>query len=375
MEEQELKTKLLETNCFKDNEYFEEYIKLIIANEFTQKEAFKTNKHHIIPQCYYTNLNIEVDNSKENIVNLLYKYHILAHYYLSLCTVGRLKYQMASAFFKLLSRKYMYEKFNPKDLDKYQEVYENNRRYMAEVVRNIERKPLSEETKKRLSKALKGKAGYRDDYNKKKQSDRMKGNTYRRGKKMEPQSCLRISISRSGKPLPEGTGNKISIAKTGFKYTEESKKLMSQNGKEKYHKPVVCVETGEVFNSIRGAEIKYNIELQGKLNKPSVVTAGYHWCYLQDFKNFEIKIKPYSRRKIKCLETNEVFNSLKDIKNVYGRVESCKIDNPNTTYKGLHFVSVYPEKASKLTGLENIKNIDIEDYKEFLIEKLEEEEK
>lgn len=376
MTRETLKIKLLDTEQFEINEYFEEYLTLIVSNESTQKEKYKTNKHHIIPKCYFENLNLEVDNSPENLVNLLYVNHIIAHYYLSLCTKGKLKYQMANAFFKLLSRKDKYKGFDPKaDLSEYQILYENNKKYAAEVAKNIKRKPLSLETRLKMSKSLKGKAGYRDEYNKKKQSERMKGNTYRKGKKMEPQSCLKISENRKGKPLPEGAGAKISAAKTGFKYTEKSKQLMSQNGKEKYHKPIVCVETGEVFNSIKGAEVKYNIELQGKLNKPSIVTAGYHWCYLQDFKNFEIEIKPYSRRKIKCLETNEIFDSLKDIKSTYGRVESCKIDNSKATYKGLHFISVYPEKASKLIGLENIKDINIEDYKEFLIEKLEEEEK
>lgn len=46
---------------------------------------FKTQLHHIIPRKYYTYNKLEINNSRENLVNLLYKDHILAHYYLALC--------------------------------------------------------------------------------------------------------------------------------------------------------------------------------------------------------------------------------------------------------------------------------------------------
>ena len=72
-------------NIFIENEYFKSYVQLINSNKNTKQKSFKTQKHHIIPQYYFKNNNVAVDNSKANIVNLQYKDHVLAHYYLINC--------------------------------------------------------------------------------------------------------------------------------------------------------------------------------------------------------------------------------------------------------------------------------------------------
>jgi len=79
MDLQDLKQKLLSTNLVIDNEYLEKYIKLLFQNLTTEKEYGKTQKHHIFPKCLSKILNIPIDNT---VVNLCYKDHILAHYYL-----------------------------------------------------------------------------------------------------------------------------------------------------------------------------------------------------------------------------------------------------------------------------------------------------
>lgn len=81
-----LKQKLLDLKLVKDNEYLDKYIKLIELNKETKREKFKTQKHHIIPKYYYKYNNMVINNSKENLVNLVYKDHILAHYYLYKCS-------------------------------------------------------------------------------------------------------------------------------------------------------------------------------------------------------------------------------------------------------------------------------------------------
>lgn len=122
---QELKNKLLATNCFLDNKYLDKYCELIINNLETQKEKYKTQYHHIIPRCYYKLIGLDVDNSRNNLVNLLYKDHILAHYYLCLCTEGKLKYKLSNAFFHLTYRTWKYENFDPLNvLNEYQNIYE-----------------------------------------------------------------------------------------------------------------------------------------------------------------------------------------------------------------------------------------------------------
>ena len=80
-----LKEKLLTLGIVEDNEYLDKYVRLIESNKDTKKEKFKTQQHHIIPRCYYKYLHVACDESKHNKVNLLYKDHVLAHCYLSLC--------------------------------------------------------------------------------------------------------------------------------------------------------------------------------------------------------------------------------------------------------------------------------------------------
>lgn len=82
----ELKTKLLSFGVFEDNEYLDKYVSLILANESTTKERFKTQKHHIIPIHVYKYLKIAEDNSSSNIVNLTYDNHVMAHFYLFHCS-------------------------------------------------------------------------------------------------------------------------------------------------------------------------------------------------------------------------------------------------------------------------------------------------
>lgn len=118
-----LKDRLLETNYFIDNIYLEKYIWLVQKNINTSPQAQVTNIHHIIPKAYYRLSNLEVDNSKENLVNLSYTNHILVHYYLCLCTKGKLKQSQLFAFFSLVSRKWSYKNFNPEtDLKYYQSL-------------------------------------------------------------------------------------------------------------------------------------------------------------------------------------------------------------------------------------------------------------
>ena len=62
-----LKNILLETNEFLDNEYLDKYVDLITLNKFTKKELYKTQRHHIIPKCYYKNNNLLINNEANNL--------------------------------------------------------------------------------------------------------------------------------------------------------------------------------------------------------------------------------------------------------------------------------------------------------------------
>ena len=87
-----IKEKLLNLNIFIQNEYFNKYVELITNNLKTKREKFKTQKHHIIPRCYFKHESIKdkaIIEDKTNLVNLSYANHILAHYYLSLCSAKK----------------------------------------------------------------------------------------------------------------------------------------------------------------------------------------------------------------------------------------------------------------------------------------------
>lgn len=122
-----LKKLLLQKDLVIDNEYLEKYINLILDNLTTTMSKGKTQTHHIIPKYYFKSKNIKIQEDN-NLVNLLYKDHILAHYYLSLCS--KTKYYMFSNLSALnyLLGKNKELKNSPEFLDQLpelQRLYEN----------------------------------------------------------------------------------------------------------------------------------------------------------------------------------------------------------------------------------------------------------
>ena len=91
-----------------NNEYLDAYIDLINSNLDTPKQIYKTQSHHIIPEYYFIHLNIPIDNSNENKVNLLYRDHLLAHYYLFKCSKGNYKYSNSTVL-KLVKKSLPFE--------------------------------------------------------------------------------------------------------------------------------------------------------------------------------------------------------------------------------------------------------------------------
>jgi hypothetical protein len=90
----------------------------------------------------------------------------------------------------------------------------------------------SEETKRKLSAIRKGKSIHTEEY-KKKQSEKMKGNTYGLGRKHSPESLKKMSESQIGKKISEETRRKLSESHKGKKLTEEHRKNISKVNKGK----------------------------------------------------------------------------------------------------------------------------------------------
>lgn len=93
-----LKTILLETSVFINNEYLDKYIELILTKNVSSHIKFKTSSHHIIPVAYYKIVNKPINNDSTNLVILFNSDHVLAHYYLVLCTKDPLYTKMLLAF-------------------------------------------------------------------------------------------------------------------------------------------------------------------------------------------------------------------------------------------------------------------------------------
>lgn len=89
-------------------------------------------------------------------------------------------------------------------------------------------------------------------------------------------------------------------------------------------KKIVCITTNEIFNCIKDASEKYNIHAsdittccKGKLKsagKHPITDNPMQWQYYEQYLN-GIKINEYTNTRIKkiiCITTNEIFNSIKE---------------------------------------------------------------
>lgn len=336
----DLKTALLTTNIFIDNNYLDDYLNLMVNNQCAQAEPFRTQKHHIIPQCYFKYNNLDIDNSENNLVNLLYKDHILAHYYLCLCTQGVMFDKLVNAFFHLTNRKYKYnyDEFNVELLDNYQYLYEENKRVASDRRRGKPGPKWSAEARLRLSELTKGKPKNLSPEARINRSNRLKGNTHRKGIKESEETRLKKSKSMKGKKFPPEVGAKISKAKTGFKYSIESKNTMRDNWAQNHQgifKPVICIETGIIYPSIKDASLSVGVDVNNCVVGREKTAAGYHWAYANDMEA-QSKLKQFQgkpqitrgsgkEKTIMCVETNEIFESIKSaiVKYNCGSIQNC----------------------------------------------------
>ena len=123
----DLKSSLLSTGYFIDNEYLEKYCTLVERYKRQPIIRGVTNKHHIKPKALFKLLKLSVDDSLLNLVNLPYRTHLLAHYYLCLCTSDPLKYANQLALMCLISRKKLKtsDRLLITNLPLYKDIYED----------------------------------------------------------------------------------------------------------------------------------------------------------------------------------------------------------------------------------------------------------
>lgn len=122
--------KLLSTGLINDNKYLKLYCDLIEKNKLPNAIKFKTNCHHIVPRCFYKYLKQTIDNSENNLVHLLNKDHMLAHYYLVHCVKDEILDKCYVAFTYIVG-KYNLNINELDDLDLYQNLAEKARQISA----------------------------------------------------------------------------------------------------------------------------------------------------------------------------------------------------------------------------------------------------
>lgn len=88
------------------------------------------------------------------------------------------------------------------------------------------------------------------------------------------------------------SSHKISKSLKGRTFTDEHKQKISKNhadftgSKNPRAKKVLCVETGQVFDYIKDAEVKTGVNAKNIgacCNGKRKTAGGYHWMYLEDY--------------------------------------------------------------------------------------------
>lgn len=129
----DVKKTLLSKYGFIDNEFIDKYSRLIERNRRTIRTPRITNCHHILPKSWFKLNHLPVDNTQCNLVNLSYRDHVLAHYYLCLCTHSALQYANELALICLTSRKKLniVDKQLVTKLPLYNNIYESYKQHKS----------------------------------------------------------------------------------------------------------------------------------------------------------------------------------------------------------------------------------------------------
>ena len=258
----DLKNKLLSIDVFENNEFLDKYCELICKNRNTQKECGITEKHHIIPRLYFLANNLRVDNSKNNLVNLTYKDHILAHYYLCLFVRDELILSKAIYAFMMLTN---IKKFPDTEQDMLQhlDAYDNIKRDWINRLQNkmignqcAKGNVLTEETKRQMSESRMGHPTSPSTKRKLSNAHKNKKCIHKDDKYLfvsqeQLDEYLMDGWELRGKPVSQEQKDVISRKNKGTKRSKETKKKMSiaAIGREPWNKGIPQSQEAKIKNS------------------------------------------------------------------------------------------------------------------------------
>lgn len=207
------------------SEYWEKVQKIYKDNDNYPKVVVKNrNLHHKFPRSFSKKEGTKIDNDKDNLVSLDLADHYLVHYYLWKCTKTGYRRQTATAF--RFMNKTMQKYINDDIVEALAQEYKKalvDCKHSEETKKKISEagkgRKMSEETKKRISEAEKGK--HNSEEAKRKLSEAHKGKTF------SDEHKRKLAESHKGKHQSEEHKRKLSESRKGKHHSEEWKKNIS----------------------------------------------------------------------------------------------------------------------------------------------------
>lgn len=148
---------------------------------------------------------------------------------------------------------------------------------------------FTDETKRKISESLK--AAYKNP------ELREMARIRATGHKHSEETKAKMSASRKGMKMPREAVERIASLnrgkhKIGHPHTEETKRRISDKKKGKHFggtgrkpRPVICVETGVVYESAKDASMQFNVLRQSiykSCSNPNVKCKGFTWRYANE---------------------------------------------------------------------------------------------
>lgn len=120
-------------------------------------------------------------------------------------------------------------------------------------------------------------------------------------------------------------------------YKKLTKEKLDSLLKNKNHREIICVETQERFETITEVSKKYNVGVATIIHacKTKHISCGYHWMYLDEYEKNKnnIKFEEIKCYKIICIDTNEIFNSLREASKAYNLCSNTLSKKCKTLYQ------------------------------------------
>lgn len=169
----------------------------------------------------------------------------------------------------------------------------------------------------------------------------------------------RIRQMPEGRQRTEESKEKQRQAMTGRKHTPEHCEKIRQSHLGQGWKPstyekccrkIHCVETGKIFDSIKTAAEHYGLKrpnISAVLAGKNKTSCGFHWEFAEENPpTKQIKKPPKTTAKsVRCVETQEVFKSLREAAEFFGIHSSGighALNGRNKTVGGCHWEFVMP---------------------------------